>query len=181
METSALQVNIYARYSWTLNFEDSLASHSYCDTSSDFKVTPEDLWHSHLLPSIWQWNSQCYLFYDFGLSGQGFEHLTFCMWGKCYNPMHHHGGFGFLLWHFIPQCNNSYPIVANWMPYCGTLPFSCNFSLTGFYHYHLDIMCTTCTCLKESSRKICKQTGYRKQDPLIAVMIYPFGKDTPFT
>ena len=40
METSALQVNIYARCSWTMNFEDSLASHSYCDTSSDFKVTP---------------------------------------------------------------------------------------------------------------------------------------------
>ena len=42
--------------------EGSLACHTYCDTWHPFiMVISEDPWHSHLLPSVWQWSCH-YLF-----------------------------------------------------------------------------------------------------------------------
>ena len=39
-----------------------LACHTYCDTGHPFTmVISEDLWHSHLFPSVWQWRCH-YLF-----------------------------------------------------------------------------------------------------------------------
>ena len=47
-----LQILTYARHSWPLSSEDSLACHIYCDTDHPFlMVITEDSWHSHLLPS----------------------------------------------------------------------------------------------------------------------------------
>ena len=57
-----LQILTYARHSWPLSSEGSLACHIYCDTGHPFKmVISEDPWHSHLLPSVWQWSCH-YLF-----------------------------------------------------------------------------------------------------------------------
>ena len=48
--------------SWPLTSEGSLACHTYCDTGHPFiMVITEDPWHSHLLPSFWQWSCH-YLF-----------------------------------------------------------------------------------------------------------------------
>ena len=34
-----------------------LTRHNYCDTGLALKIViSEDLWHSHLLPSVWQWS-----------------------------------------------------------------------------------------------------------------------------
>ena len=45
-----------------IEHEESLACHTYCDTGHPFIVViSEDPWHSHLLPSVWQWNYH-YLF-----------------------------------------------------------------------------------------------------------------------
>ena len=45
-----------------LSSEGSLAYHTYCDTGHPFiMVISEDPWHSHLLPSVWQWSCH-YLF-----------------------------------------------------------------------------------------------------------------------
>ena len=44
----------------------------------------EDLWHSQLMPSVWQWNRSC--FEDLGLSWLWFEHSTFCLRGERSNP-----------------------------------------------------------------------------------------------
>ena len=58
-----LQIFAYARHSWPLNSEHSLACHTYCDTGHPFiMVISEDPWHSHLLPSVWQWSCH-YLFF----------------------------------------------------------------------------------------------------------------------
>ena len=63
-----LQILTYARHSWPLSSEGSLTCHTYCDTGLPFiMVISEDPWHSHLLPSVWQWSCH-YLFYDLGLS-----------------------------------------------------------------------------------------------------------------
>ena len=52
-----LQILIYARHSWSLSSEGSLACHTYCDTGHSFiMVISEDPWHSHLLPSVKQWS-----------------------------------------------------------------------------------------------------------------------------
>ena len=57
LETSPLPVlgqqNLtYARHSWLLSSEGSLACHTYCDTGTLFiMVISEDPWHLHLLPS----------------------------------------------------------------------------------------------------------------------------------
>ena len=72
-----LLILTYARHSWPLSSEGSLACHTYCDSGHPFiMVTSEDQWHSHLLPSVSQWSCH-YLFYYFGLSRLGIEHLTF--------------------------------------------------------------------------------------------------------
>ena len=37
---------------------------SYCDTDQPFiMVISDDPWHSHLLPSVWQWSLSFYVFY----------------------------------------------------------------------------------------------------------------------
>ena len=66
METSPLPVKAanltYARKSWPLSSESYLTCHTYCDTGLPFIIViSEDPWHSHLLPSVWQWSCH-YLF-----------------------------------------------------------------------------------------------------------------------
>ena len=57
-----LQILTFARHSWSLSSEGSLACHAYCDTRHPFiMVISEDHWHSHLLPSVWLWSWK-YLF-----------------------------------------------------------------------------------------------------------------------
>ena len=57
-----LQILTYAWHSWPLSSEGYLTCHIYCDTGQPFiMVISEDPWHSHLLPSVWQWNFH-YLF-----------------------------------------------------------------------------------------------------------------------
>ena len=52
-----LQILTYARHSWPLSSEGSLACHTYCDTGHPFiMVISEDPSNSHLLPSVWQWS-----------------------------------------------------------------------------------------------------------------------------
>ena len=57
-----LQILNYARHSLPWSSEGSLTCHKYCDRGLLFIfVISEDPWHSHLLPSVWQWSSH-YLF-----------------------------------------------------------------------------------------------------------------------
>ena len=57
-----LQILTFARYSWPLSSEVSLACHIYCDMGHPFiMVISEDPWYSHLLQSLWQWSCH-YLF-----------------------------------------------------------------------------------------------------------------------
>ena len=82
-----LQILTYTPPSWPMSSERSLACLTYCDKGHSFiMVISEDPWHSHLLPSVWQW--RC--FNDLSLSQLGFEHPTFRMWGKCSNWLCHH-------------------------------------------------------------------------------------------
>ena len=69
METSPLPVKgctfwpkNYARHSWPLSCEGSLACQTHWDTGHPFvMVISEDPWHSDLMPSVWQWSCH-YLF-----------------------------------------------------------------------------------------------------------------------
>ena len=57
-----LQILTYVWHLWPLRSECSLAYHAYCDTGHPFiMVISEDPWHSHLMPSVWQWSGH-YLF-----------------------------------------------------------------------------------------------------------------------
>ena len=48
--------------SWPLSSEGSLTCHTHCDAALPFiMVISEDPWHSHLMPSVWQWSCH-YLF-----------------------------------------------------------------------------------------------------------------------
>ena len=48
-----LHIWTYARHSWPMSSEGSLASNTYCDTGHPFiMVISEDPWHSHLLPTF---------------------------------------------------------------------------------------------------------------------------------
>ena len=58
-----LLILTYARHSWPLSIEGSLACHTYCDTGHPFiMIICKDTWHAHLLPSVWQWRQFHYLF-----------------------------------------------------------------------------------------------------------------------
>ena len=57
-----LQILTYARHSWSLSSEGSLACHTYFDTGHPFMmVISEDPWHLHVLPSVLHWSCH-YLF-----------------------------------------------------------------------------------------------------------------------
>ena len=80
-----LQILTYARHSWPLRSECSLACHTYSDTGHPFiMVICEDPWHSHLLPSSGAVTS---CFYDLGLSRLVFEHPTLLLTGQCSNRL----------------------------------------------------------------------------------------------
>ena len=60
-----LQILNYARHLWLLSSEGYVACHTYCDTEHPFiMLISEDPWHSHLMPSVCQWNYH-YLFLRF--------------------------------------------------------------------------------------------------------------------
>ena len=60
--SEGLQIFTYARHTWPLCSERSLACHANCDKGHAFiMVIFEDPWHLHILPSVWQWSCH-YLF-----------------------------------------------------------------------------------------------------------------------
>ena len=64
-----LQILSYARQLRPLSRGYSLACHIYCDPRRPFiMVISKDPWHSHILPSVWQWNSLSLCLHDLGLS-----------------------------------------------------------------------------------------------------------------
>ena len=90
-----LQMLTYARYSWPLSSEGSLACHAYCDTGHPFiMVISEDPWHSRLLPFGSGAVTTC--FYDLGLSRLGFEHPSFRLRGERSNQLRHHRGYSIM-------------------------------------------------------------------------------------
>ena len=83
-------------FTWTyprhfLSGSGSSACNTYCDTRLPIiMVSPEDLWHSHLLQSVWQWC--CYnLFSDYVCRGRDSNTQT----SACYCPLLHRRGFLF--------------------------------------------------------------------------------------
>ena len=71
------QILTYARHLWPLSSEVFLACHTYCDTGHPFIVViTEDLRHSHLLPSVGQWNCH-YLYLPLRLVEAGIVCCTF--------------------------------------------------------------------------------------------------------
>ena len=84
LETSPLPVKgckFWPMLRMAMSSEGSLACDTFCDTGHSFlMVILEDPWHSHLLPSGWQWSCR-YMFSDLGLLRLGFEHQTFRLRG----------------------------------------------------------------------------------------------------
>ena len=113
--SEGLQILTYAWHSWPLRSEGSLTCHTYCDTGHSFiMVISEEPWHSHILPSVWQWNvTTC--FYYLGLSRLGFEHPTFRKRGKRSNPLHHRRGY--LLYNTYTYCKINVKLMSLFYPY----------------------------------------------------------------
>ena len=87
-----LQISTYARHSWPLSSEGSLACHTYCDTGHPFiMVIFEDLWHSHPLPSVCQWSCH-YLFLRQVCRDRGWNpdlpHGSHCYWTLDYSDVY---------------------------------------------------------------------------------------------
>ena len=79
-----LKILIYARHSWPLSSEGSLACHTYCDTGHPFiMVISEDQRHSPFSSE-----AVTFCFYDWSPSRLGFEHPTFRFWGQRSNPLY---------------------------------------------------------------------------------------------
>ena len=87
----AANYDLYARDSWPLSSEGPLTCHTYYDTGLPFIIViSEDLWHAHLLPSVWQWSCH-YIFYDSGLSRPGIEPRSPACEANAL-PIRHRGG-----------------------------------------------------------------------------------------
>ena len=79
-----LQILTYARHSWPLSSEGSLACHTYCDTGHPFiMVICQDPLHFHLAVTT--------CFYDLGLSWPGIEPQSPARKAKAI-PLRHRGG-----------------------------------------------------------------------------------------
>ena len=94
LETSPLPVKVCkltnARHTRPLSSEVSLLCHTYWHTGHPFiMVFFEDPWHSHLMPSIWQWNCHYLFFNDLGLLRLGFELPTFRLRSERSYPLRH--------------------------------------------------------------------------------------------
>ena len=80
------QILTYARHLRPLSSEGSLACHLYCDTGHPFKmVMSEDPWHSHVLPSVWQWRCN-YLFSRLGSITAGIRSPNLSLAGRTLLP-----------------------------------------------------------------------------------------------
>ena len=85
-----LQMLTFARNSWPLSSEGSLACHTYCDTGHPFIIVIfEDQCHSHLLLSVQKWSCPYPCFYHLGLLRLGFKHRTFRLRGERSSPLCH--------------------------------------------------------------------------------------------
>ena len=95
-----LQIFSYARHSWPLSSEGSLACHIYCDTGHPFiMVISEDPWHSAVATS----------FYDLGLSLLGFIRPNFRLWGEHSNQLRHGRGYSYVyIWQCLMPCFEVY-------------------------------------------------------------------------
>ena len=84
-----LQILAFARHSWLLSSEGSLAYHTYCDTGYPFiMVISEDPWQ-HTYGRALSSGAVTTCFYDLGLSRLGFEHRTFRLRGERSSSLRH--------------------------------------------------------------------------------------------
>ena len=75
-----LQILTYALRVWPLNSEGSLACLTYCDMGHPFiMVISLDAWHSHLLPSVWQWSCH-YLYWRLRYVAAGIRTPNLPLW-----------------------------------------------------------------------------------------------------
>ena len=82
-----LQILTYAQHLWPLSREGSLACHTYCDMGHLFiLVFSESPWHSHLLPSVWQWSCH-YLFKQHGSVAAGIRTPNLALVGPMLKPI----------------------------------------------------------------------------------------------
>ena len=87
-----VQILTYAQHSWPLSSEGSLACHTYYDTGQPFiMVISEETWHSHLLPSFWQWSCH-YLFLRLRSTVAGIRKPNFRLRGERSNRLSHRLG-----------------------------------------------------------------------------------------
>ena len=95
METSSLPIKgckffTYARHSWQLSSEDSLACHTYCDTGYLLIMVISRDTHTYCRALSIRAVTTC--FYVLGLSRLGLEHPTFRMRGQHSYPLFHGRG-----------------------------------------------------------------------------------------
>ena len=88
-----LQILTYARHSWLLGSEGSLACHTYYDTGhSLIMVISEDPCHSHLFCPAFNSEAVTACFYYLGLSRLGFEHPPLRLRGQRSDRLCHRRG-----------------------------------------------------------------------------------------
>ena len=87
--SEGLQTLIYARHSWPLTSEGSLACHTFCDTAHPFIMVISEDTDNHTY--CWAFGSGAVTtcFCDLGLSRLGFEHPNFRLRDQPSNLLRH--------------------------------------------------------------------------------------------
>ena len=102
------------RHSWLLSSVGSATCHTYYDTGLPFiMVISEDPWHSHLLPSVWQWS--CHnLILRLRSVVNGVEPRSPACEANA-QPLRHRGGFNSrsYQWNVLQTCMNSFNDCLN--------------------------------------------------------------------
>ena len=87
-----LQILTYARHSWSLNSESSLACQTYCDTAHPFIMVISWTRDTQTCYRAFSGGAVTICFYDLGLSRLEFEHPTFRLLGQHSNRLRHRRG-----------------------------------------------------------------------------------------
>ena len=94
-----LQILIYARHSWPLSSEGSLACHTYSDTGRPFIWSSSRARDTHTYCRAFDSGAVTAYLYDLGLSRLGFEHPTFRLRGERFSALRYRRG------HFNMNCS----------------------------------------------------------------------------
>ena len=112
-----LQILTYARHSWQLSSEGSLACHTYCDTGHPFIWSSPRIRDTHTYCRVFGSRAVTTCFNDLCMSRLGFKNPTFHLRGISFWVKHSRLGYTYVQTNYKPAGNTWTYYVKRWLLY----------------------------------------------------------------